>query len=127
REVVAGFVRRGKVDCTLKLGIEQEAGIAQELDGAVLAALRALEKRVRADFPDAPPLSTAEVLRWLGALKERRLDHAALAEPIMRALRDAAESLASARTREGERLAALLEERNRAILAQLAAVRPLIA
>src|SRR5690606_9128967 len=124
REIVAARVRRGKVDGVLRIGVEDEAAANTELDPAALDELQALAERVRQRFADARPLSVLDVLRWPGVLKERRLDAAELAEPAKRALGEAAAALEAARAREGERLALLLEERGRAILDLLEAVRP---
>src|SRR5690606_5761383 len=73
------------------------------------------------------PLSVLDVLRWPGVLRERQLDFAALEEPVKQALHEAAAALEQNRAREGERLAALLEERLDALVARLGAVRPLVA
>ncbi len=124
REIVTGRVRRGKVDCALKIGVAEEAAAAAELDEDALDGLHALAERVRRRFVDARPLSVADVLRWPGVLKERRVDAAELAAPAKRALAEAADALEAARAREGERLAALLEERARAIVELLETVRP---
>jgi uncharacterized protein (TIGR00255 family) len=127
REIVAKYARRGKVDCTLKIGRADEAASVSELDATVLGELRSLEDRVRRAFFDARPLSALEVLRWPGVLKEQRLSPTELAEPAKAALTQAAAALEAAREREGARLAALLEERLRTIGTLLAAVRPHVA
>ncbi len=126
RDILAEHVRRGKVDCTLKITVADDSTGAPEIDAAGLGALAALEARVRQAFPHARPLTVNEVLRWPGVLKERELDVATLAEPARQALREAAAALEATRAREGERLAALVEERLDAIVARLAAVRPAV-
>jgi uncharacterized protein (TIGR00255 family) len=127
RDILAEHVRRGKVDCTLKIAAVDDANAAAGADDSVLIGLRALEVRIREAFPEARPLSVLEVLRWPGVLRERQLDYAALAEPAKQSLRAAAAALEATRAREGERLAALLEERLDAIVARLDAVRPAVA
>src|SRR5690606_38222394 len=127
RDILAEHVRRGKVDCTLKIAAVDDASAGADADAAVLSGLSALEGRIRHAFPEARPLSVLEVLRWPGVLKERQLDYAALAEPAKRALREAAAALEATRAREGERLASLLEERLDAIAAWLEGVRPAVA
>ena len=126
RDLVTQFVRRGKVDCTLKIGVTEEAATSHALSPAALEELRGLEALVRQSFPDARPLSALDVLRWPGVLKEPRLEFAALAEPAKQSLREAAAALEAARAREGERLVALLEQRNEAIVSLLRAVRPYV-
>ena len=127
RDILAEHVRRGKIDCTLKVTVADDASAPAELDAGAVSGLAALEERVRQAFPQARPLSVLDVLRWPGVLQEQRLDFGALAEPAKLALREAAAALEDARGREGERLAALLEERLESIMARLDAVRPAVA
>lgn len=127
REIVGLHVRRGKVDCTLKVAMTEETEVGAAVDPSAVAALRDLGEQVSKEVPGARALSVLEVLRWPGVLKERQIDAAELAEPAKQALREAAEALEAAREREGGRLAALLEERIAAIVALLEGVRPRVA
>jgi uncharacterized protein (TIGR00255 family) len=124
RDLVAAQLKRGKVDCTLK--VMAAAGDLPEatLFGEGLRALRALEDGVRAVFPEARPLSVSEILRSPGVLREPRLEPAALADPVKSGLRAALDALQAMRRREGERIGEHLERRNVAISALLADVRP---
>ncbi|HZF29626.1 MAG TPA: YicC/YloC family endoribonuclease [Gammaproteobacteria bacterium] len=126
RDLVSGQLKRGKVDCTLK--VVAAAGELPETtlfeDG--LRDLRALEDGVRAVFPEARPLSVGEVLRSPGVLREPQLKLAALGEPVKTGLRTALDALQASRRREGERIGEHLEKRNIAISALLADVRPLL-
>jgi uncharacterized protein (TIGR00255 family) len=126
RDLAASQLKRGKVDCTLKV-----VAAAGDLPDAVLSEealrdLRALEDGVRALFPNARPLSVAEVLRSPGVLREPQLKLATLGESVKSGLRVALDSLQAARRREGERIGELLEKRNAAISALLAEARPLL-
>ena len=124
RDIVAASIRRGKIDCTLKVGVSEGAESHYAIDSAALTELQGLVRQVVAALPDARPLSVAEVLRWPNVLKEPQLDHEALAEPVRDALRRAVASLAAARSREGERIAELLLKRCDAIDELLASIRP---
>jgi uncharacterized protein (TIGR00255 family) len=126
RDSIGAAVRRGKVDCTLKvIAADASAGNAVIVPGA-LRALRELEREVRAVFPDAQPLSAAEVLRSPGVLKEPQLELAVLAEPVKSCLAAALDALQRMRRREGARIAESLEQRNAAITGVLASVKPLL-
>jgi len=124
RELLGTSISRGKVDCTLKIQPIAGAPDKSELDPAVLAALKKTQERLRAAFPDAAPLSIGELLRWPGLLREPQQDVADLAEPAKACFVTAAEALGRARAREGERIAALLEQRCAAIVELLENVRP---
>jgi uncharacterized protein (TIGR00255 family) len=126
RDAVAGAVKRGKVDCALRIHAV-DAGAAQgKLVPRAIESLRALLERVRQAFPDATPLSAADVLRWPGVLEEPRPSLEGLADPVKRALATALGRLGEARAREGGRIGEFLEQRNVAILALIADVRPLL-
>lgn len=127
RDIVSRHARRGKVDCTLKVASADEDSRDFELVQSALHALKGLDERVKQSFPSAGPLSVADILRWPGVLIERRADAEQLAEPALRALEQGAAALEEARASEGARLAALLEERNQAILRLIDDVRPRVA
>jgi uncharacterized protein (TIGR00255 family) len=124
RDLVATAIKRGKVDCTLKVSAGEQAPAPTRLAPMALEALRSLESQVRDVFPSAEPLTTYEVLRWPGVLEEpaHRLEE--LAEPVRRCLGAALAALEDARRREGARIAEMLEKRNAAIDVLIAAIRP---
>jgi uncharacterized protein (TIGR00255 family) len=111
REMVAATLRRGKVDCTLRVSIAEHRNATAALREQALESLKALEKEVRQKFPDARPLTAGEILRWPGALEEAAAEFTAIGEPAAATLARAIESLRAARQREGGRLKDLLVER----------------
>jgi uncharacterized protein (TIGR00255 family) len=129
RDVAAAVLNRGKVDCTLKVSLAAGVAAKTEIDEDVAAELAALQSRVRAQFPDAGALTTADVLRWPGLLREPEpaKNMAMLAEPAKASFAVAVEALHRAREREGRRIAGFLEQRAAAIAELIAALRPLLA
>ena len=125
RRVVGEYVRRGKVDCSLRISRLEEALPPSRIDDRALERLTTLQNTLTTRFPDAEPLSVAEMLRWPGIVSEPELPADALVETVSGALAQAAAALAEAREREGARIAALIEQRNAAILEIVAVVRPL--
>jgi uncharacterized protein (TIGR00255 family) len=125
RELIGATIRRGKLECTLKVGSDKHAhGYALAADA--LAELRSLQSQVRAVFPEARPMTENEVLRWPGVLTEPELDYGALAAPAIEVLREAVAGLHAARLREGMRIAEIVAERNAAIRVALDRIRPLL-
>jgi uncharacterized protein (TIGR00255 family) len=124
RELVAAVIKRGKVDCTLKVGTSDQASTPTRVAPAALEALRSLESQVRDLFPSAEPLTTYEVLRWPGVLEEPAGRLEELAEPAKRCLAEALAALEEARSREGSRIGEMLERRNAAIAALIAGITP---
>jgi uncharacterized protein (TIGR00255 family) len=124
RELVAAAVKRGKVDCALKIGAEERGAIADTIVDGALEKLRSLEARVRRIFPDARPLTAEEVLRWPGVLEEPAQTVEELGEPVKACLTAALRALTEARRREGTRIAEMLDKRNAAITALVAGIKP---
>jgi uncharacterized protein (TIGR00255 family) len=124
RDLVAAAVKRGKVDCMLKVVAADRAEGPRQAAPAALTALRALEDQVRAVFPSAEPLTTHEVLRWPGVLEEPAQRVEELGEPVKKCLTTALRSLGEARSREGARIVEMLAKRNSGITAFIALVTP---
>jgi uncharacterized protein (TIGR00255 family) len=124
RDLVAAAVKRGKVDCALKVSADERGAPARRTVAGALGALQALEAEVRRVFPDAKPLSAHEVLRWPGVLEEPAQNVAALGDSVKACLAAALRSLEEARGREGARIAEMLGKRNAGITVLIAGIRP---
>jgi uncharacterized protein (TIGR00255 family) len=125
--ILAGeLLKRGKVDCTLKLTTMGAGQQEADIDSAALATLKALEDRILARWPDAGRLSALEILRWPGVLKDDASNRDELLEPALGAFREALAEMRSAREREGVRLGEMLTERLDAISALMATAAGLL-
>jgi uncharacterized protein (TIGR00255 family) len=124
RELVGDAIKRGKVDCSLKIGADERGAVADTIVAGALERLRALEGEVRASFPEARALTADEVLRWPGVLEEPQRNLEELGEAVKDSLRAALRALTDSRAREGARIAEMLEKRNTAITALLAGIGP---
>jgi uncharacterized protein (TIGR00255 family) len=123
RKQASDRVKRGKVDCTLKLAKAGAEQTGADIDGGQLEALRRLETSVLEQWPEAPRLSLHEILRWPGILKTDDREAEALTEPALSAFAEAMDALCSARSREGDRLGEMLGERLTAIAELLATMQ----
>ena len=124
RERISARVARGKIDCRLSLTEEPTQGAAQ-LNGEMISRLKALADAARKSFPDAAPLSMADVLRWPGMVAEPT-DDEGLRSAVDTLCSQALDDFVAARSREGAKLAAGIVERVRAMLARVDDVRPLV-
>lgn len=121
RELVAGSIKRGKVELRIASQRETDAGLPAP-GAAHLARLAQIETAVQNWLPKAAPLSVHEALQWCsGGATNERLDEAALD-----AAREAIAALRKARGREGERLAAVLHERITHLRALAEQAKPLL-
>ena len=124
RERISARVARGKIDCRLSLTEEPTQGAAQ-LNGEMISRLKALADAACKSFPDAAPLSMADVLRWPGMVAEPT-DDEGLRSAVDTLCRQALDDFVAARSREGAKLAAGIVERVRAMLARVDEVTPLV-
>ena len=124
RERISARVARGKIDCRLSLTEEPTQGAAQ-LNGVMISRLKALADAARKSFPDAAPLSMADILRWPGMVAEPT-DDEGLRSAVDTLCSQALDDFVAARSREGAKLAAGIVERVRAMLARVDDVRPLV-
>jgi uncharacterized protein (TIGR00255 family) len=125
REMIAGTLSRGKVDCRAVFTP------AACVDGAILDVdaidtLDRLQREVRAKFAGAVPLTVADVLRWPGILAAPEFSGEKLREATLNLLADALEEFRLTRLREGDKLKLVLLDRVAAMEAQTSQIAPLI-
>ncbi len=111
REFLTGRLNRGKIDC--RVSFSRLAGMLdpQAINADLLQKLLELNHAVRTTLPEARSLEVADILRWPGILSAEPLPADDLREPCMELLGVALDELAAARTREGEKLKAVLLDR----------------
>ena len=123
RQLVAGRLRRGKVDCTVRLSWETAGGAALEVDMALAGQVLSAAEEIRKQVGGGRPPTAMELLRWPGVAREPTRDTEPLAALARETLAAALEELDAARAREGERIAAMLAERCAGVEAACAEVR----
>jgi uncharacterized protein (TIGR00255 family) len=111
REAVAARLTRGKVDCRVTFTPATAAQRTLLPDDVALSALGDASRRVLERFPQARPLSVAEVLHWPGVLAEATLSPDRVREDLMGILDRALGDLDQTRRREGGKLEQVLRER----------------
>ena len=124
RELVGTAIKRGKVDCTLKVSADERSAAAGTIVGGALERLRKLDEQVRHVFHDARPMTALEILRWPGVLEDPAQNLEELGEAVKGCLAAALRALTEARGREGARIGEMLEKRNTGITALIAAIKP---
>jgi uncharacterized protein (TIGR00255 family) len=110
RQHLGQALRRGKLDCTITYRPAQAAAMTLEVDAAALERLTARLDELQRVIP-LGSVNLLEVLRWPGVLK----DQTTAGEELLAAVRElfdaAIGDLCAARSREGEKLRAVLEQR----------------
>lgn len=124
RETLTARLNRGKVECRVSFAAAPAALKAPEINDELLLQLKALNARVKSALPEAAPLSAADLLRWPGMLGSEALPVEELKTACQELLGAVLEDFAAARSREGEKLKALLLERAEGIGKLVAEVAP---
>jgi uncharacterized protein (TIGR00255 family) len=123
RDILASELKRGKVDCRVGLNRNTPGVQSIAVNSERVAQLQRAAAEVKRHAPDTTPLSVVEILRWPGVLTEASLSPDELADKALELVRALAE-LAASRSREGEKLKAVLEERCAGIEQQVERVAP---
>ena len=126
RELLASRIARGKVECRLSFNAAAARPEQMQLNGDLLAILKSLSAKVRAEVPEAAPLTVNEMLRWPGMFGEQSVDFAALGPEVMAVAREALDDFSATRGREGAKLASMILERVAGMRAIVQRVAPRI-
>jgi uncharacterized protein (TIGR00255 family) len=124
RERIAARLARGKIDCRLSLAAAG-AEAAPRLNMEAVGRLRALAEAAKKAFPEAAPLRLADLLRWPGVIGEDA-DEESLRAAVGGLCRRALDELVAARSREGAKLAAGIQERVQSMQRRIDEVAPLV-
>jgi len=126
REVLGGALTRGKVECRVGLLRQAATAAGLSLDQARIVQLLDAAAQVARAAPAAAQLSVAEILRWPGVLTETETPAEPLCEGVVTLVKRGLSDLRAARSREGAKLATVLEASCASIEAQVARVTPRI-
>ena len=127
REAIAQRLSRGKIECRISQTQLPEASQDIGLNAAVLESLARWQDEVRRRFPDAAPLTVADILRWNGALALPEGGATDAGRDLVAAVGAALDDLAASRRREGEKLEKHITERldrAEALIAEAAGLLP---
>ena len=122
REQAGTFFARGKLEMLVRVsdgGSDTPATLNRER----LSALKAALSKVASEFPDATAPDQLALLLSPGVLSEPESDMEALQRATTDAARQCFEGLREQRQQEGEKLAALIQQRSDAMREHLAALR----
>jgi uncharacterized protein (TIGR00255 family) len=114
REKIAAAVKRGKLDCQLRLRTGPgAAGVAAPLriNKGLVRQLVAAARQVGAELGSPAAVSPLDVLRWPGVVYPAEPSAERLSSDAMALLDDTLKELLAMRAREGVKLRAMIEQR----------------
>jgi uncharacterized protein (TIGR00255 family) len=124
RELIVARLQRGKVECRIGLNALPAAQKSFELNLDVMKQLRALSEKLRLAWPSVPGLTAADILRWPGMLGAETVSLDEMRAACNEALQQVLDEFTASRSREGEKLKAVLLERVATMEERLATVAP---
>lgn len=126
REIARKHLKRGKLDCTLRLeALSNNTEISLNRD--VLLQLMAAIEQVKRDAPEIGGVSPMELMRWPGVLDDTPTDDKQLVETAQELFELALTDLLEARASEGARLRETIETRLDEINRLIVEIKPLTA
>ena len=124
RERIAERVRRGKLECRVNFAPREDVALPASLNAALLDQLKTLASAAQAALPGARALGVAEILRWPGMLGDAGPDLEMLHATALKLMDAALAQFNASRTREGDKLKAVILERVAAMREHVARIRP---
>jgi uncharacterized protein (TIGR00255 family) len=111
RERLGKRLSRGKVECTCRYRPLATSSVPVDIDADNLARLLSACEQVAAGLPAVAPMNPLDLLRWPGVLRENVVDTEPLVSSALALLEQTLDDLVASREREGEQIAALLQQR----------------
>ena len=122
RDALGAKLKRGKIDCHLRISSDSNAGELQLSPQGLQAAL-ALLREVREHAPETAQPDALSLLAFPGVCTTTAADENALQAAAMAVFNQALTTLVASRAREGEQLAGFLSQRIDAVEAATATLR----
>jgi len=111
RKIIGRHLKRGKIDCSLRLSWSNEFASGPNLDQHALDRLIVALDTVARKLSDPAQVSPVDLLRWPGIVVADEKDTSQVTESATQLLIEAIELLRSARAGEGKRLRSMLVDR----------------
>lgn len=123
REKLRKKLNRGKLDCSLRLDMNQGNNEALSIDPVLAASLLNSHESLQqaAGIKQEPDLT--RLLNWPGIIKKADVDSELMEKELLAGLDEAIEQLIKMRTREGESITDMIQQRLDGIAKQISYVR----
>lgn len=115
REGLRKHLHRGKVECALKWQSLEQSGQGFNLNVDLVKDINQAANQVNRILDNPAHLNALELLQWPGVMKTAEVDAAPLKKAALESFDAALKNLVDARSREGDQLEPLFEQRLKAI------------
>lgn len=123
RDRIRKQLHRGKVECSIRVSLNQEAEGELKLNIGRVNQLNQIANLLNEHIIAGKQLSASEYLQWPGVVESEDLDLSSLEANFLELVSLTAADLVQARAREGEQLQMVISERLKGIKDQIAIVK----
>lgn len=123
RNVLRKRLNRGKLDCTLRIEMNPKHAGRMKLDQEMAQQLLTAHEELQVLAQDNQSADLVQLMRWPGLLQQEETDTNTMEKDVKQAFSQAVEQLIEVRQREGEALAATIEQRLKGISEEVAQVQ----
>ena len=126
RERIGARLKRGKIDCTLRVLTNPAHAGGLALDSELAARVAGAAQSVANLLPNPAPVNPVDILRWPGVVQAPAPDPERIERVVLDALDSALSDLTGMREREGARIDAMIRERLDDLEVEVRRVRELL-
>lgn len=124
REMLAGQLHRGKVECQLRFSQSDQICPSLQVNMALVDQLVQACIQVESRMKTHSPCKATDILRWPDVLQTNSLDIAPLKTPVLNALKQCLSDLTTMRAREGAALSSAILHRLTSIQSEINTLSP---
>ncbi len=125
RELIRQSVKRGKLECQLRLQFSAQQAVLK-LDDAIATQLIHAAETLHSNVKHAAPIQVTDLLRWPELVSMSTTDCTQIYPDLRASFVDALNKLVAARQREGEAIQALILQRLVSIKDYVAKIEPIV-
>ncbi len=111
RELIRKKLARGKIECQLRFQASDTSVDAIQINESLVAQLINADESIKRKAPTANSLSTIDILKWPGVLKDSEQDVNALEKRTLQLFSVTLDNLIDGRRREGSELEGFITQR----------------
>lgn len=111
RNCLHQYLARGKVECQLRVQLENQAIPAMKVNMELAASLNAVLNQINRVLDNPAHINAIEILKWPGVLEVEELDMEPIREEVVSLFGEVLADLLDSREKEGSRIKPMIEDR----------------
>lgn len=127
RTLIKKYCARGKVDCHLRLQVNDAELVKLKLNHSMMGELKQILAEMSDELGSTSAINPASLLRFPGLIGSEEGDTSEFKETILQNFEQALKKLLTMREREGEKLSAIILEKLKLMTAEIVSIKPKLA